>query len=223
VNIVYNSDTAYGQFEHEEMNGTYVLNDKNLYYKLGSNEYVQNDSFAYTIYNDEKMMIMTKDVNAVRSNLFPLREFIDSVVSTYDTAYLITARTEQESKVIEFTARFDTLQYKRFAIYYDSSTHYPDKFEMEFMEGGEYTDADSTVAYDKRLMRKRVTMNFTNYYHTSSSTVFTDENYVSFDKKRKKYRPSEKFKNYRFIANGIDGEDYDESIEAYPAPPVINN
>jgi concanavalin A-like lectin/glucanase superfamily protein len=223
VNITYNSDTMYGQFEHEEMSGSYIMNDKNLYYKLGTNEYMQNDSFAYSIYNDEKMIIMTKTGSSAKSNLFPMREFIDSVVASYDTAYLITTRTEDESKVIDFTARYDTLQYRRFTMYFDSVTHYPDKLAMEFFEGGTYTDADSTVAYDARRMLKRITMNFSNYYHTTSPDIFSDEKYVSFDKQRKKYRPSQKFKDYRFIANGVDGEDYDESIEAYPAPPEINN
>jgi len=221
VDIVYNSDTAYGQFEHEEMSGNYILNDRFIYYKMGSNEYVQNDSFAYNIYHDEKLVVMTRDSVGSKSNLFPLREFIDSAVAAYDTAYLITLRDEDDSKVIEFKSRFDSLPYKRFAIYYDSATHYPDKFEMDFVEGGDFSTADSTPAYDVRVMLKHIVMNFSNYKHFSSTEIFNDENYVLFDKLRKKFRPSEKFRGYRFITNGVDGDDDDESLEVFPAPPPV--
>src|SRR5258705_2253715 len=56
VGIAYSSDTLYGRFEHEEMKGKYILNNRNLYYKMGNIEYAQNDSFVYNIYHDEKMI-----------------------------------------------------------------------------------------------------------------------------------------------------------------------
>lgn len=221
VNIMYSSDTLFGRFEHEEMKGKYILNRRNLYYKMGNIEYAQNDSFVYNIYHDEKMMMMTKDIMASNSALFPLKEFVDSIITWYDSSYTISMYTVAESKVIEFTAITSEVPYKRFAIYYEAESHYPDRFEMSMRgELNDLYDIPDSIAALIRIkpVEKRITMSFSNYYHPKTLEMFEDNSYVYFDRQRKKYKPSEKFKAYRFITNGVEGEEYDESIEI-EAPP----
>src|SRR5688572_16226809 len=60
VHIAYNTDTLYGKFVHEEMDGNYILNEKSMYYKMGAGEYIQNDSFSYSIDHDDKSIIMVR-------------------------------------------------------------------------------------------------------------------------------------------------------------------
>jgi len=221
VNIVYSSDTLFGRFEHEEMKGKYILNRHNLYYKMGNIEYAQNDSFVYNIYHDERMLMMTKDALASNSMLFPLKEFVDSIITLYDSLYTISIDTVDESKVIAFTANSGNVPYKRFAIYFEPESHYPDKFEMSMTDALYNLDdiPDSILQLIRlRPVEKRITMTFSNYYHPKTLEMFDDASYVFFDRLRKRYKPAEKFRAYRFMTNGVEGEEYDESIEI-DAPP----
>ncbi|MDP4262202.1 MAG: hypothetical protein Q8941_06690 [Bacteroidota bacterium] len=220
VDIIYSSDTLYGKYEHEEMTGNYILNNKNIFYKMGSTEYMQNDSFAYNVYGEDKMMIMTRNFVDANSTLFPLKDFVDSIITWYDSAYTITFRNDSDAKVIEFTANRDSLPYQHFAVAYDSTSHYPIKFEMSFIqELTDYPDMPDSIlsAIKQRPVKKSITILFSDYYNVETLDVFKDENYVYFDRMRKKYKPSEKFRSYRFVADGINGEDdYDPTIEAPP-------
>lgn len=213
VHIRYSSDTAYGKYDFEEMTGKYILNQKNIWYKMGDIEYVQNDSFAYDIYHDEKTLVMTRDSISSKSSLFPLKEFVDSMLTWYAASYTISLRDEDDSRVIEFTTEDTLAPYRRFAIYYEPTTYYPDKFEMYFIEGNQIP---SSVDYLEPT-RKTITMSFSNYYNPSSMEIFEDTNYVFFDRGRRQYRPSEKYRMYKFIANGM-AEGEDETVELYPPP-----
>jgi hypothetical protein len=224
VNIKYQSDTLLGKFEYEEVSGEYIVNNKHLYYKMGDIEYVQNDSFVYNIYNDEKMMMMTRDIMQFNSSQFPLREFVDSIIMWYDTAYSISIQSADESRTISFTAKpaFYDLPYRSFSITYQEDNYFPEQFEMTMYEG--LTDLsdipDSVAMYIKiRPVQKRITMSFSNYRNPQDLSVFDNTSYVEFDRQRKKYQPAVKFKAYKFFANGVDGA-RDMTIETYPPPPV---
>lgn len=224
LNIIYASDTVLGKFDHEEIDGKYILNARNVYYRMGNVEYIQNDSFVYNIYHDEKMMIMTKLSASPFNNPFPLREFVDSMINWYDSSYTITMNDEGDSRVIKFTANVPGLPYQRFAVYYDSSNRYLDKFEMSFYEPVEtMSDMPDSIAELIRLktVMKKVTMNFSNYYSPSTLEIFNDENYVTFDRLRRRFQPAEKYSSYRFLANGTNGDEEDMSIEL-SAPPNGN-
>lgn len=220
VSIVYSSDTIYGKFEHEEMKGRYILNNRNVYYHMGDVEYAQNDSFVYNIYHDDKTMFMTKDLVSA-SKLFPLKEFVDSIINWYDTAYTITLNDVEDLQVIQFNAAISGLPYERFAIYYDSISHFPERFEMWFQQPlDNQPDVPDSILQKIRLktVTKKITMYFSNYYNPQTLEVFDDQTYVSFDRIRKRYRPNEKFRSYRFLANGVNGDDHDETVELYPPP-----
>ncbi len=93
LNISYKSDSSGTIMQTDNTSGNYVLNKKNLYYQLGSTQYVQTDSFSYNIYSDEKMMIMTKNLIPENSDVFPLRTFVDSTIQYYGNAFTITIDT----------------------------------------------------------------------------------------------------------------------------------
>jgi hypothetical protein len=221
VNILYSSDTIYGKYESEEMSGTYILNNRNVYYKMGNIEYAQNDSFVFTIYHDDKTLIMSKETLPAASSLFPLREFVDSTISWYDTAYSISISDEGESKVIRFIATQSGLPYQQFAVFYDETTNYPEKMEVIFLEPlqnlGDVTD---TMAYDIQLkpVNKKMVISFTDYFNPSSLDMLESSTYIYYDRNRKKYMPSVKMKGYRFITSGLPNDQFDETVELYPPP-----
>jgi hypothetical protein len=201
--------------EQDEVAGSYILNNRNMYYKMGQAEYVQTDSFVYNIDHEEKMIVMTKEPVAYNSSMFPLKEFVDEIIVQYDTAYLISLRTEEDSKVIEFSARGDSLPYKKFSIYYTPESYYPEKFEMVILEPFDTTDVpDSLVQQVKiRPMEQRISIQFSAYYHPVSLDVFTDRKYVIYDRRNKFYRPAEAYKAYKLLLSGIEGDVSDPTVE----------
>lgn len=215
LNIRYTSDTAYGNFEYEELGGRYILNERNIYYKMGNTEYIQNDSFSFTIYHDDKMMMMTRDSISTKSNLFPVREFTDSVLTWYAQVYNIAVRYEDDSKVLEFTTNDTLAPYRRFTIYYSAESYFPDKFEMYFIEPGVAAGGNTDVLLPSK---KLITVTFSNYYSPDNLDVFDNANYVFFDRARVRYQPAEKFRMYRFYSNDVNGNGEDDDEELYPPP-----
>lgn len=215
VSIRYTSDTVYGNFEYEEMSGQYILNERNVYYKMGNMEYVQNDSFAYSIYHDEQLLMMTRDSVSSKSSLFPIKEFVDSVITWYSSLYTISLSDSDGLNVISFTATDSMAPYKRFAIYYEPARHFPQRIEMYSVDVSEPEQSTGTVDVPTK---KWITMEFSNYHNAESLDVFDDANYVFFDRIRRQYGPAEKYRAYKFIASGVSGEQDDETIELYPPP-----
>lgn len=222
ITISYSSDTIYGVHESEEMTGTYILNNRHIYYKMGDNiEYAQNDSFVFSIYHDDKVMVMSKDLVPAASSLFPMREFVDSIVSWYDTAYSIVAGYDagEDSRVIRFVADQPGLPYNEFAVYYDSASHFPRKMEILFFEPLQNVgDATDSMAYfiRQKPVNKRMTISFTNYFSPESLEIFNSDTYIYYDRNRKKYMPSVKMKGYRFITSGLPNDQFDETVELNP-------
>lgn len=215
VSLIYDTDTLFGKFEHQEVYGSYIINNKNLYSKLDKTEYIQTDSFVYNIYNEEKTIMMTKDPVS-NSNLFPVREFVDSIMTWYDTSYIITLHTEDSSiRVIEFAGCFTNLPYTRFAVYYQEGSYFPERFEMSMQTEFDLSEVpDSLLALVKlKPMQKKVSMNFFNYHTLTSIDVFDDTKYAVYDRTRKFYRLTPKYRGYRFLTNGVEGEEVDEAVE----------
>lgn len=218
IAIKYTSDTAFGNYEYEEMSGRYILNDRNIYYKMGNMEYIQNDSFSFTIYHDDKMMMMGRDSISAKSNLFPVREFTDSVLTWYAQVYNIAVRYEDDSKVLEFTTTDTLAPYRRFTIYYSAESYYPDKFEIYFIEAGAGSSSGGAATDILPPSKKLITVSFSNYNSPDSLNIFDNNNYVSFDRVRGKYQPAEKFRLYRFFTNDANGNGEDDDEELYPPP-----
>jgi hypothetical protein len=225
INFIYSSDTVYGKFAYEELAGKYILNEKNIYYRLGNTEYIQNDSFVYNIYHDEKMIMMTRDLVIAKSSLFPLREFVDSALNTYDSGYIISQSEDDELKMLGFKAKFDSIPFQWFAIYYEPESHLPDRFEMHYFDGVDESDTAfllgdtiQKLAFTKHPVKRRITIKFSNYHSPNKLDVFVNENYVFFNRQTRRYSPADKFSGYRFITNGIEGNGPDETVEVYPPP-----
>jgi hypothetical protein len=223
VHIAYNSDTLYGRFQHEEMDGNYVLNQNSMYYKMGAAEFAQNDSFSYSIDHNDKLIIMVRQQNTSKASLFPLKHFLDSTLNQFDTAYNISLNETVDFSKLSFMAKFDNLPYRYFAISYDSSSYYPRKFEMEFYDGEDESDtvflvSDSIQAsqFTPPRVKRRIAISFSNYTIPKTLEVFENTRYVWFNRVYKSYEPSERFQGYRLIANEVEDDNAGQYIERTP-------
>ncbi len=220
VAVLYNTDTLFGSFEHQEVYGNYIINRNNLYSKLDKTEFIQTDSFTYNIYNGEKTLMMTKNTTS-NSSLFPIRDFVDSVMTWYDTAYTITLRTEDSVlKVIEFSATNPSLPFTHFAVYYDAGTYYPVKFQMNSVGEFDLSQIPDSILSNVAIkpMQRRVTMEFSNYRSADNLDVFKDINYAIYDRAKRAYRLTSKYRGYRFFANGVNADQVEEPIELTGPP-----
>ena len=227
LEIFYKSDSATKTVETDELSGNYVLNKKNVYYSMGNSEYVQTDSFSYNIYNDEKLMIMTKNFDNGNSNLFPVRTFVDSAVLYYHSFYNISADT-LTNDTLGFVRKINFLKngsagdsvapYNYFTIYYRPESYFPVKFEFAYKDN--FTPIDTLPSYTYKVT-KTITMNFSNFKAFSNTAIFDDIQYIRYNRQRKIYEPSVKYKEYRFVTSGIDNED--EEAAYYKEAPDNGN
>jgi hypothetical protein len=225
LDISYKSDSANKTVETDQMSGNYVLNQKNMYYQMGSTIYVQTDSFAYNIYPDEKMMVMTKNFIVQNSNLFPLRTFIDSMMYHYGNDYTITIENVAVDsfdyiKRIKFNRALttqpyagETMEYNYFYIDYKygvERAYQPIKFEFSYNEEASIEALDSlenATTLGTYMATKTVTMNFSNFKPVLDFDLFNDASYVYYNRQRKIYEPTDKYRDYQFTTSGFDNED----------------
>ena len=217
MDIGYQLDSLNVTLETEQMSGNYVLNKGNLYYNMGGTEYIQTDSFSYTLYADSKIMIMAKNAVQPNSAIFPLKTFVDSLIDYYANQYSITIDTVHVDtadyfKRIIFTydstaSTNDILpQYTSFYIQYDDNSYLPSKFSFSYNENAYQLNADSTFGGIIKL-DKRVDMIFSKYTAFSNTGIFDDLQYIIYNRQRKTYEPAEKYKDYQFITAGFENED----------------
>jgi len=214
LDIGLKADSAGITIETDQVSGNYLLNKKHMYYNMGGTEYVQTDSFSYTIYADEKIMVMTKNFVEKASDVFPLRTFVDSVIQYYGNNYTITIDTSSNdsvaySKRIAFTYNYfgtpDSIPpaYTFVAIEYNDETFFPSAFIFSY---GEIAERDSAVF---TTLLKTVTMKFSDYKAFSNTEVFNDNQYILYNRQHKIYEPVDKYKDYRFMTAGFENEDED--------------
>jgi hypothetical protein len=209
LKIEYETDTVDGKSDYEELSGTYILTDQNIYYKMGNVEYIQTDSFVFNVYHDEKMLVMTKNV-AEKSSLFPLKQFLDSVVTWYEQQYMIQLVYDDsgEYKRMEFISRDPNSAYSGFTIMYDDESYETKKIELNFKQSEYVSNPEIPVTREKKI-----TMHFSNYRNVTDTEVFNDFLYVMYEHQTNRYRPTAKYKTYRFMTSGVGSEDIDETIE----------
>lgn len=221
MTITYHSDTIYGLHAFESVSGTFVINEDKLHYSMGDNEYVQTDSFVFDIDHEQKVMIMTRDNHSANSRLFPTREFVDSILTWYDTAYVITMVDSADIRGMVFNARYDSILYQRFAIYYDTVLYHPIRYEMEFAsEPGEEdaiflaSDTTEKTPVVMQPIRRMITVFFTDYFIPDDVSMFQNEEYVYFNRQTQRYRPSDKFRAYSFYTTNIESPDEGSEVSS---------
>jgi hypothetical protein len=216
MDIIYKSDTLGGINEQDAMSGNYVLNEHNMYYKMGNQEMVQTDSFLISIYHDEKTMIMTKSQEGENSQLFPLKVFTDSMIEAIAVNYNISIfYTTDSLKCISFQANSQIttsdigMPYLHFSILYNDESYYTDNFAFEYQEQvpQDLDDSIGSFVPAPLLSTKKVQMSFTNYSVNPDLSIFELGTYVLFNNQRKTYEMVNKYKDYEFMSSGFENRD----------------
>jgi hypothetical protein len=238
LQINYKSDSANNiTVETDQMQGNYVLNNRNVYYNMGSNIFVKTDSFTYNIYPEEEMMLMSKTITEENSNSFPLRNFIDSMMYYYGAEYTISMSTlpidsfdsvrrirfdRTTTSIQDTTGSNDSTEAMRYNYFYidygfgANNAYQPIKFEFSYYEedvSNTYDSLGNVLTQIPYIATKTVAMHFSDFKVDLDFALFKDESYVFYNRLRKIFEPTGKYSNYRFSATGFDNEDDD--AEAY--------
>lgn len=122
IKYTYSSDTLYGDFMYDVLEGTYTMNGRKAKFRLGDIEYLQNDSFFIAVYKQDELMMVTEPRQTNSGSFLPLRDQLDSLVIAYAAHYTITPVVNDSIGQLVFDAADTIAQYKRFIIEYEADS-----------------------------------------------------------------------------------------------------
>lgn len=190
VTYEYSSDTIYGDFSHEVLNGTYTLAGKSSLYRLGNIEFMQNDSFFISVYNDDKFILVADPATNHSGSVLPLRSLIDSMMLVYSTHYNISHNYLSDTGVIAFESIDSFARFKSFSISYDTTHHLLHGINYAFEE------LEQIDSVQTKMRQKWLTLDFKNYRFDNINELLYDENnYIYFDDRT--CRPVSRYRGFK--------------------------
>ena len=222
VNVLLTSDTVAGVFEHDHQTGTYMLNGKNVFYRIGETEYMQDDSFAITTYNQEHIMYVTKQMIKGNSSLFPINGFSDSAFQFFLSYYNVSVIDSGAERSIHFITDSASVLYKTININFYPGRNMLSSFDFSFKAAADAQPANGSSAVPE--LTKTLSMKFDNYHFLTSGDVFNYRNYLFYDRERHEYLATGKYKGYKVITSNLENTVNDfNDIEVPATPPPIAN
>ena len=173
VEIDLTSDTVLGKYESDSKKVNYILHKSNVYYAVDGVEYMQNDSFVVSVYEQEKMILLTKQFINKNSSLFPLKSFSESALDQLASYYTITTFKSGSDSVIKFYSDSAAIAYKTIEVYYQPQSFTINKLTMGFMQPLTFNNDNNTQDTSNTppvvdtlpppIVNKFITMKFVNY------------------------------------------------------------
>jgi hypothetical protein len=201
VRYVYTTDTINGETETEQLQGFYTMSNRKALYRLGNIEFMQNDSVLISVYHDDKIMMITpRQVNNAGS-LLPLRQALDSMITSYSAHYTITHQhnTTDSISTIHF-AGDSTVPFAHFYVLYDRADHLITAMKYVYYEVDEEIDLPRASFDDPVKRERRLTLYFENYrFDNISPALYDPSNYAW--KEGEKWTPARKYIDYRVYSN----------------------
>ena len=200
VDYLYDSDTLQGNFTHDKLKGSYALNGKNVVYKLGDIDFMQNDSLFIAVYNKEKFMIVSNPQQTNTGTILPMRAQIDSLFKSAAANYIVTVTETKKNSVIEMVAKDSLQPFNKFIITYNKSNYYLLSLQYFFIgktdiisDKFEDAEASKILAIPRR---KSLRIQFSNYnFNTASAENFDANNYIFYDQNMCK--PTAKYSEFK--------------------------
>jgi len=181
VNILYNSDTLWAgtdsaDFTNSEVTGTYTFCFNKALYKLDNIEYMQNDSFAIALYNDDKFILVGRPPDTATGTFLGNRAMFDSMmVHILDYEYYLT--DYDSIKQIIFKAFDADAAYQMMTVEYDPATYHLTKIKYRLKE------VVTDQAGQEEMQREAdLVFLFLNYrVERLDESVFSEDKYLFFD------------------------------------------
>jgi hypothetical protein len=220
IKYTYTSDTVNGNFTHDMLEGAYTIASKKAKFNLGDIEFMQNDSFFITVYNDDKYILVADPRNENTGSELPMRQTIDSIVGSYQLHYDYTVSTVatdttnnsdttaevKDTTVLAFTKADSLAQFEKFIITYDNVNKVLHSIRYVFLEpvALEYdtlapgAPAPSSILPISSFTTKQLKIEFSRYrFDNFSESVYDEEQYIFFEDEVCK--PISKYKDYRIF------------------------
>jgi hypothetical protein len=189
VRFDYGSDTLLGNFEAEQMNGTYTLAGKKAKYRLGDIDFMQNDSFFIAVYNKDKLILVDEPKAINLGSQLPMRQQMDSLLLAYSDHYTFSIYNQSVDTGVIQLLRADSLaQFDKFSITYDNRNQMLYQLSYEYVEPAELDSAVisawriATGSNTDPVQKKRFNILFLNYrFDNYDEAVYDENNYIWFE------------------------------------------
>lgn len=197
VSYHYNTDTLYGDFTHDVLKGTYTLNGKKAYYRLGDIDFMQNDKYLVSVYHKEKFIIVSDPQQPNAGGYLPMRAQLDSLFGIAAPHYSVGVSTSQVNvpgdsthtmAAIVFSATDSLVPISTYTIKCDLSRHWLQSLEYAFMGTPDNSNAYETLGDSLRRSimstprKKRLAIVFSNYrFANTNKETYDVNNYVFFE------------------------------------------
>lgn len=186
----------------DNVEGTYALQGKKAFYRLGNIETMQNDSFFVVVYPDDQFVLVSAPKNNGNTGFFPFRETMDSLLRLSAAKYTITTvinKTEKKGSII-FSAKDTAEKVTEFKIEYNTSLGLLTSLRYLYYE---YKEAREDYKLQQpRLIFQKKTMLIEFYGYSNQKIdplLLKETNYIYFEAGECKL--TEKYKNYKLLYN----------------------
>lgn len=205
VQFEYATDTIFGHHSYDLVNGTYTMNGKKAFYKIGDITFVQNDNILIGIYERDKVMILGEPQQKSAGGFLPMRNQIDSILNAASQHYTINVfqnlgSSKTDTSFIELVRADSLAEFDKFRIVYTNNhtvtsvnydySGYPDNpSEFDDMSDGQKNLLNV-------IRKKHFTIRFSRYrYANSDKNIYETNSYIFWEDNE--YKPVSKYADYK--------------------------
>lgn len=167
----------------QTMEGHYTLQGNFARYTLGQVECIQNDSFFVGVYNNDRLMVVSKPQSNANTRFFPMQGAVDSLLKIPADKYDVTIMEDVSGKTgkIRFLAKEPSEKVTLFELEYYNSSRLLKSVQYQFKD---YVPApaNDTTGVGYILKHKSLLMEFYNLsFEKSPESAFNHRQYFSFE------------------------------------------
>lgn len=205
IRMDYISDTIYAgtdsaDFTVSQVTGTYTFFMNNALYKLDNIEYMQNDSFAIAVYNDEKFILVGKPPAVTTGSFMPMKAMLDSLLANMQQSYMYKYHDYDSVRQISYQAIDPYLPYEMVIIEYEPGSYHLLNISVK-LKHDQGTDAGSFGGPVLDVRKANLYFRFMNYrVDQVNETVFSEDKYLFFDGPNE-IKPASAYKDYVIYKN----------------------
>lgn len=199
VKYTYTSDTVNGDFVYDMLEGSYTLAGKKAKFNIGDIEFMQNDSFFITVYNNDKFILVADPRNVNAGKELPLRQTLDTLATVWQQ-YSTSVSYNDDTATVTLVKYDSAAQFLKFAVTYDTLQKVLYNIEYVFEEPVPIAETDTLApAQQQQAMRiKRFKIEFFNYrFDNFSESVYDENQYIFFEEGA--CTPVDKYHDFRIF------------------------